>query len=48
MEVIHAFMFGAFWLILAYLMFKNTSGVSAVFGGTKELTTANITALQGR
>ena len=48
MELIHAFLFGCFWLILAYLMFKNVTGVNAVFGGTKSLTVGDITALQGR
>jgi hypothetical protein len=48
MELVHAFLFGAFWLILAYLAFKNVSGVNAVMVGTKITSIDEIKALQGR
>lgn len=48
MELMHAFLFGAFWLILAYLAFKNINGVNAMFTGSKVTSIDEIKALQGR
>jgi hypothetical protein len=48
MSVFHAFLFGAFWLILAYLAWTNAGSVSQIFTGTRNLAVADTLALQGR
>jgi UDP-N-acetylmuramyl pentapeptide phosphotransferase/UDP-N-acetylglucosamine-1-phosphate transferase len=48
LKIFHAFLFGAFWLILAYLAFNHIDGVNAVMVGTKVTSIDEIKALQGR
>lgn len=48
MPLVHAIGFAFFWLILAYLAFKNADGVSTVFKGSSQAAVPVITALQGR
>lgn len=48
MSLFHAFLFGAFWLILAYLAWTNAGPVAQIFTDTRNLGVADTLALQGR
>lgn len=48
MQLLHAIMFGIGMLILAYLAFKNSGGVTQIMGATSTGIAATAKTLQGR